>query len=109
MANMLTENEQKELTLLNFVAFDTALTAARKTNTRIPTWFCSSEETKQEYRNKVIDALRPALFSTEDQAVERFLKQHMTPAMEASFQRWKDAEAKWKEERANNNPQAFFA
>ena len=107
---MLTDEEQKEFTYLNFLSHTLARQVAGET--RIPAWLTTSDDAKQEMRQKAVDWMNQNLnpivpYSlTSPNLIENAISS--TPIGQA-FDQWKQVETEMKAERDKGNPAAYFA
>lgn len=106
----LTADERKEFTAVNLIAHNILRDSSEA---RQPCWLCMSKEAKQEARQMAADwfnkAGRPLVpVRVSDECSLRQFENQITDAAAPLMQQWIDAEARYKELRAENNPQAFF-
>jgi hypothetical protein len=108
-----TQDEEKEFTLLNCLAFDIARKNAQQNNTKIPTWLTTNQETRTQYRQEAIQTInnliKPTTPYTEKDTttLETLLHTILGPE---PLQKWKQAELEMKRIREQEqNPHAYFA
>jgi ribosomal protein S1 len=103
----LTPEEDQEFTVVNGAAFDLARLEARKTDTHIPCWLCTSKEARADMVKK-LKAHYLGLAGKELKD-DTLLMLQADVSIQAKIEAWKRAEAFLKAERdIRHNPQAFF-
>jgi len=106
----LTEDEEKEFDIFNFVAYDTLLGTARRKGEKIPLWLCMSKEAKDAARKTVIDMLsRHIILPDLSQAgVNLSINQLSSGKYNSRIEDWKNVERERKFHRDNGDPLAYF-
>lgn len=105
---ILDEEELKEFTFLNLMAFDVSRALANKNKTGLPpVWLCRSEEAREADRLVALQHLKklPGVHCTRDN-VEEVLATFAQAV--TGLDLWMQFEAYMKTERKAGNPRAFF-
>lgn len=106
-ATHFTPEEEALLTALDAAAHDLLRLEDQRVGKIAPCWLVCSEETRAEYRRKVIDLANEKcvipIFSVEHGArqFDRLINRHLVEA-------WRAAELEAKREREGGNPRAFW-
>lgn len=103
-----TPEEESRLTALDAAAHDLMRLEDTRTGKIAPCWLVCSEETRIEYRRKVIDLVNgklglliPCTLETAPRVFSRLVSQHLVD-------QWRDSELKAKQARDAGSPRAFF-
>lgn len=108
---VLTPDEEKQFTTLNYLAFDYIRMEAKKKDQIPPCWLCTSEEAKEEARQAVLQKFSSSMMlGVSEKALDRIIDEGcLRPTIERYAAEWKKWELDLKAARADGNPRAFFA
>ncbi len=102
-----TSDEEKLLTPLDAAAHDLLRVESERKGMVAPCWLTCSNETRDEYRRKIIDMVNEKM-GLATITMEFAPKQFARLIPPALIERWRAVELEYKRLRIEGNPRAFF-